>query len=286
MNEIKLLHHYTTLNTLALILKNRTIRFNRLDHVDDVGESHKYGEYNLSRYLFVSCWTDSDEENIPLWHMYSKGMTGVKISLPVDPFDYQPLRSHPLLGGNVSGQLLSFLPIEEIFNNEYTINVTCMFNKKTFIRQVEYLNDDDLTKIRRQAIQVSVDDDGKEWTQIAGPTELAGYKSKQWGFQAEVRYILMAYPSPPIQPGRNTVSNWVDNFSPFLIKSIKDGTGPNKDFFDIGISNEAIDNIKVILAPLATEADKIIVDALLQKYTKNGNSSPSSLTHLVRNPIK
>ena len=32
------LYHYTSLETLALILKNRTIMFNRLDKVDDVEE--------------------------------------------------------------------------------------------------------------------------------------------------------------------------------------------------------------------------------------------------------
>jgi len=286
MSRIQYLHHYTTINTLALILKNRTVRFNRLDHVDDVGESHKYGEYNLSRYLFVSCWTDSDEENIPLWNMYSKNMTGVRLSLPVDPFDYQPLKPHPLLGGKVTGQLLSFLPIEEIFTNEYMVNTTCMFNKKTFIKQVEYVDDKRLTEIRKQAVQTTVDTNGKEWTQIAGPTELAGYKSKKWEFQAEVRYVIMVCPSPPISQGKNAVSNWVDEFSPFLIKSIQNGTGPNKDFFDIKISQSAIDNVNITLAPLATEEDQIIVDALLTKFTKNGTSSKSSWTDAIRKPVK
>ena len=32
------IYHYTNIETLALILKNRTIRFNRLDHVDDLEE--------------------------------------------------------------------------------------------------------------------------------------------------------------------------------------------------------------------------------------------------------
>ena len=33
------IYHYTSIETLALILKNKTIRFNRLDHVDDVDEA-------------------------------------------------------------------------------------------------------------------------------------------------------------------------------------------------------------------------------------------------------
>ena len=33
------IHHYTSIETLALILKHKTIRFNRLDQVDDMEES-------------------------------------------------------------------------------------------------------------------------------------------------------------------------------------------------------------------------------------------------------
>ena len=32
------IHHYTSFETLELILKNRTIRFNRSDNVDDPNE--------------------------------------------------------------------------------------------------------------------------------------------------------------------------------------------------------------------------------------------------------
>lgn len=286
MGETQFLHHYTTIDTLALILKNRSIRFNRLDHVDDMGESHKYGEYTLSRYLFATCWTDSDEESIPLWHMYSKGMTGVRLSLPIDPFDYQPLKPHPLLGFTVTGKLLSFFPIEEIFTNEYMINMAYILNKKSFIKKVEYIDDDRLIEIRRKAVELKVDKNGKRWTSIAGPTELAGYKSKKWEFQAEVRYVIMVLPFPPVQPSKDLGANWVENFSPYLMKSIQDGAGPNKDFIDVKISQNAIDNIKVTLAPLATESDKIIVNALLQQYTKNGSVSNSSLTQVIRKPIR
>ena len=34
------IHHYTNLESLAMILKNRTIRFNRLDKVDDLEEGN------------------------------------------------------------------------------------------------------------------------------------------------------------------------------------------------------------------------------------------------------
>lgn len=38
MEETKYLYHYTSLESLALILKNRTIRLNPLDKMDDLQE--------------------------------------------------------------------------------------------------------------------------------------------------------------------------------------------------------------------------------------------------------
>lgn len=43
------IYHYTSIETLALIIKNKTIRFNRLDFVDDCEESLKRGEIGFHR---------------------------------------------------------------------------------------------------------------------------------------------------------------------------------------------------------------------------------------------
>ncbi len=77
-------YHYTNIETLGLILKNRTIRFNRLDHVDDVDEYiHGSGPYDtkLGLYTFVSCWTKDREKNPDLWKRYGDGFRGVRIGL-------------------------------------------------------------------------------------------------------------------------------------------------------------------------------------------------------------
>ncbi len=52
------IHHYTSIENLALILKNKTIRFTRLDKVDDSEEAGlSCKNIQLSYYTFVSCWT-------------------------------------------------------------------------------------------------------------------------------------------------------------------------------------------------------------------------------------
>lgn len=80
------IHHYTTIDTLALILKNKTIRFNRLDKVDDLEENITANGVKIGQYSFVSCWTEDESESIPLWKLYTGSGIGVRISLEHEMF--------------------------------------------------------------------------------------------------------------------------------------------------------------------------------------------------------
>jgi hypothetical protein len=82
MVDDDMIHHYTKINTLELILKNKTIRFNRLDKVDDKEEGYPYGKYFLAKYLYASCWTDSADESTRQWRKYAENCRGVRITLP------------------------------------------------------------------------------------------------------------------------------------------------------------------------------------------------------------
>ena len=92
MNNVKLkeaprfLYHYTKIENLALILQNKTIRFSSLNTVNDLteGETSDYG--SMGHFAFVSCWTATSKEHIPMWNMYTPNMSGVRIKLPADPF--------------------------------------------------------------------------------------------------------------------------------------------------------------------------------------------------------
>jgi hypothetical protein len=49
-----IIHHYTNIDVLALILRNRTLRFNRLDQVDDPEESNIVSNgVNIGPYAYV-----------------------------------------------------------------------------------------------------------------------------------------------------------------------------------------------------------------------------------------
>ena len=56
-NEIEYLYHYTSIEKLALILKNRTIRLNPLDKMDDLQEQKTADVENIGKFVFISSWT-------------------------------------------------------------------------------------------------------------------------------------------------------------------------------------------------------------------------------------
>ena len=76
------LYHYTSVSSLAMILKSKNIRFSPLSVLDDKEEQM----HNYSKYVFVSSWTDDELESIPMWKMYSSPTEGVRIKLPKYPF--------------------------------------------------------------------------------------------------------------------------------------------------------------------------------------------------------
>lgn len=125
------IYHYTTTETLALILRNRTIRFNRLDKVDDLEESDVVSAgVKLGRYAFISCWTETEEESIPLWKMYTNGSSGVRISFEFEPFEDYEIKSNYEL--DVEGGITTKkFPLSELMHSEYFILPN--FNKDFFI---------------------------------------------------------------------------------------------------------------------------------------------------------
>lgn len=74
MEAPAVLYHYTSLDTLAMILHNRTIRFSRLDKVDDPQEQRSADSQNLGKMKLVSCWSSSVRRAIPCGSEYAGAM--------------------------------------------------------------------------------------------------------------------------------------------------------------------------------------------------------------------
>lgn len=274
------IHHYTTIETLALILKTKKIRFNRLDRVDDVTESKIYGNYDMSKYNFISCWTAEQEESIPQWHMYTDKMRGVRISLARELFNYQPLNTQD--GDFVTdGVILSPIPFKSMWTDDYFI-LPIFTNRENFERKVEYVeNPYDSYK---DVVKIAVDEKGYATVNIKEVAKFAKYKNLEWKFQNEIRFVLFILPGCPIPKEGINDKKFGEEFTSLIVNSVLKGIAPNLDYFDVELNPAALDNIEITLGPLHSDGDRIIVESLLDKYTKNGKLKVSNLTGNIRKP--
>ena len=257
------IYHYTNIETLALILKNCTIRFNRLDKVDDIEEGNiKSNGINLSFYTFVSCWTKSSEENIPLWKLYGGDKNGIRISMDHQMFNEEfflnKLKVFAVLYQFFNGNIY-----EDISKESFFIYPFLNSNNDIFFRDVIYV-DDPLS-----FTDYLISDFADIFCFKLNP--IGTYKHKRWEFQQESRYVLNCVPINLLQGLTNK------NLNTEIITSYKNNKLPEKEFIDMPLKKTAFDSLEITLHPSATETQKIIVNALLQQYAPKANLKKSNL---------
>ncbi|MBC2576593.1 DUF2971 domain-containing protein [Peptostreptococcus canis] len=291
------LYHYTTIDNLALILKNKTIRFNSLDKMDDLQEQESQDFKTACKLVFVSSWTDDETESIPMWNMYASLYNGVRIKLKSNPFqvyankiintsDNFIIKSEKINSFNnedivqVNGKLkrnlsnksvyphsiFSYVCIEEFFNNNYLIpNFLCC---KNLLYKINYTDDQSklrptLKKVNGNSLEFNIN-------------ELGFSKNNHWGFQKEWRYIfnVISTDVKAFFEKNELSSNYYDNIendnfiSPF-------------EYYDLKISDKEFENMEITLSPCLTESKRELLNALLEKY-KVSNIHESVLKNKIR----
>lgn len=265
------LYHYTTIDTLALILKNRTIRFNRLDKVDDLEEKVVSCGVNLGQYIFASCWTKDAEESIPLWKMYAGVTNGIRIALDEDMFQEYYIHDLTLNSGlYTDGSIVSLIPQKDLEAKDYMIMPVYKDSKSDFFyRDIEYVDDvqkktSDLFKDTGNGVNINFGKVGR-------------YKNMRWAFQKESRFVLNVFPFNPLHIPAEMM-NLVGNITANCYKENKQLPF---DYYDMKLQDSVVDNIEITLSPSMSESKRIIVEALCKMYTKNGFVRESNLSGLV-----
>lgn len=270
------LYHYTSLETLALILKNKTIRFNNLMYVDDIEEAKTADMGNFGRYIYLSCWTEDSEESIPLWQMYTPNMHGVRIKLPKYPFKkYSYARGEYYFTEDVD----TYINYEEIFNE----NKIQIVSSDPRLLKVVYTNDSSLLfpKVKFESckgateafLATSAMEELGNYNCEYIMKDLGCYKRMNWQFQKEWRYLITAFPMgfkesfPPSLKMQQELIRRLEN---------KDAPPPVKQIF-LEIDEKFLDGIEVVFGPRMSEAEKILAISLLSKYCPNGVYRDSDL---------
>jgi hypothetical protein len=238
-----MIFHYTSIETLALILESKKLRFTRLDRLDDLQEHSLYEGFKIHLSHFVSCWTENSNENVALWKMYSD-MHGVRIGLDIADINLP------------RGDVPEILKYDGFFIIPGTII--------PYFQKVSYLNDIDL----RETIRATVKKEGKTITIGNNGLAVGGFKSKYWEFQNESRFVLQII----------SLKNGFDRGIKEMLNE-----DMQEEWFDIPVFNTIIPTMEITLGPLCTPAEKLIVKALIKSYEVNIELKESSLKNIIRN---
>jgi hypothetical protein len=244
------LYHYTSIENLALILKSKNIRFKALDTVDDLNEGIAADVDEYGQFVFVSCWTDETEESIPIWNMYAKDMSGVRIALPKYPFNHYSFDDLTKM---------SDVPFSRstIFNGLHFDSGWIPQQGEHYLVNMQYTDDEELLKPK------IVESLSKNSRTIWAP-RVGMYKNTCWRFQSEVRYRIIVY------PGRH-------GFKPTSNDKFQNQYKMNSDYIDIPIRDNAFNEMKILLGPKQSEGLRLIAEMLIEKYNTNAKIETSNL---------
>lgn len=221
MSEI---HHYTSIDTLELILRSQALRFSRLDILDDINESKAYGFHDFSGFLFVSCWTDLTVESIPQWEMYGDRKRGVMISVPRDFFPRNQFKAPSDMGVTVADNIKFPLSWDQIFTDEYWIEPIFLY-ESWFGNKVEYI--DNIVNMFNKKIVLRNNEEGREILDIKGLNDFARFKQTEWEFQSEYRFVLSAFPPLRFPPGGFNNGDFVQEYSVHHVNCVKSKKFPD-----------------------------------------------------------
>ena len=262
--EKELLYHYTSIETLALILKNKTICFNNLLNVDDLDEAESKDMAQFGKYINVSCWTRDSEESIPLWNLYTPNMKGVRIALPKFPFK----KYHFVKGKYFSEDVDTYINLERIYEEKKASILSTMPE----IFKIEYTDDKDklFPKVRKcndiEALQKFILTGscyGKKVNVTYSYGTLGKCKRKNWDFQNETRYLIRCAPTPIKELEENPSMNQQREF--FRRMEDINYPAPYEQIF-LELDENCFESIEILIGPKASEGEKIIVESLVNQY--------------------
>lgn len=247
------LFHYTTIDALALILNSKSLKFNRLDQLDDLTEAQDFSDFNPLPYIFSSSFTDDYIENIALWKMYANMETGVRLEFE-STLMFTPKETKINQMDNFKGlpeSIITPLESKDIVNDDYFVTFWRKSTDKNigqgiFLEKIQYKEN------VQETYQEIVKNNNHNRKSL--DLQLYGfYKSKYWEFQKEVRFLI--YTIPFSHDAEEFESLFIDK-RPLKTTSIY-----------VPLSDYALNNLKIVLAPKITDAARLIVKALTSNLT-------------------
>lgn len=260
--------HYTTIESLALILSHKTIKFSRLDKVDDLDEGKiEFGGTPLSHIFFASCWSMDANESIAMWKLYTRDGVGVRIELDSETIFDNPIKQ------------LFEKGLMDIIGNKHYFDTILIFNSP--VKYVPY---------PLAIIQASIKPyaNYKDLEGFVMDSNVIGFtKDTSWSFQQEYRFLKMILPrdhkTTNIIPEENFNLGWKETYSLLL-----NGQCPEKipgiplEEVYVPIGEDAFHKIKIVLGPNCKEEHRLIVKAICCQFGIDAIIDQSHLSGRIR----
>lgn len=262
------LYHYTTVETLALILKNKTMRFNSLRNLDDLEEVKSKDGKLIGERIFVTCFTVDSEESIPIWNMYAKNGEGIRIKF----------RSAMFEGEDIQRRYYVVKDKNEIYevnnsNREDVIkdksNKISMFMFPNLPQKVRYTDEEEeivpIIENRKADNGFSIEYDPEHSFDLS---RVGICKRKAWSFQEEFRFAGI----------------FIDDCSRREKEDLYEE--PAIFYLDLSILEETIKNIEITLGYNMSPGDREIVEILKEKFNKENDANISIKESCFKDRIK
>jgi len=254
--------HYTSIDTLKLILRSRKVRFKRFDTLDDLSEVQTHDNITFAKFFFTSCWTSKEYECALMWDKYGDNYRGVRIGLPSDMFElYQYEDGEYEVDGvplSVIGTPSYPLSLEQLSQlNCFPINVN---NPEWFAGQVEYIAD-----IAAHYQGCFKEENGGY--RVSDGMGLPFKKSVQWESQQEFRYVigLLSTDIARMKMSKTPISPY-----------------PSFEYVDLNLKQNIFDQLKIQIGPNCTTQQKNEVFSFASNFAPEAKIVESSLTGTLR----
>jgi hypothetical protein len=245
---------FTSVDSLEKILSSRTLRFSRLDRVNDPEEATAEDLPGAASSVFVSCWTGPEVESIPMWSMYGDQMRGVRLSLPADMFQGRKKPGVFEQGGAISS-IDDWLTIERPFPAMSTKGRMIIGPNKVFY------SDDPGFRRRRMVHR-------RHGQAHVFPYDLGMVKGVDWAYEDEWRFKVALISSGVAFPDADYFNTVTLDLKTYPVTT---------EALFVPLDPEALDELDVMLGPKADQDVADRVADILQVAASKATISRSRL---------
>jgi len=256
INELpSVLYQYTSVESLEKILSSRTLRFSRLDTVNDPEEATASDVPKASTSIFVSCWSSNEIEQIPMWSMYGQNFCGVRMRLPANMFKG---RHEPIIfdkGGAITTVDESYTIVRKAPAMQTTGRAIIGPNKI-------YYNDDPAYRARKLVHR-------RGGVANYYPYDIGMVKGADWSHEEEWRFRIAALSFETQFPDDTYLNEVTLDFEEYPVET---------QALFVPLDESALDELEITIGPKADGTVVVDVGNMLSKFAPRAD--------LVRSQIR